>query len=188
MTIKRTVYGIGYKDRGDVGRFKPKTYAAWYNMMSRCYSEKIHAKYPQYKDCEVDPHWHYFKNFAEWYEGNEFAGLGYHLDKDLIAKGNKIYCEELCCLIPHDLNTLITISYKDSGLSGTYKSNGGKKWVARATFKGKQINFGSFSTELEAHQAYLRHKENLVRSSAKEWFERIESRAYEALITWTYPS
>lgn len=155
-------------------------------MMTRCYSAKLHEKHPQYSVCEVDEAWHDFQIFAEWYENHEFSGLGYHLDKDLLIPKNNIYSEKNCCLLPQELNKLITMRRRETGrLHGAIWSNSAKVWVAVLTIKGKQNHLGSFSNEREAHLTYVKAKESAVRSAAAEWRKSIEERAYKALAEWT---
>lgn len=193
MTIKRTVLGIGYNSGGvhivSVDGMRTHTYMTWYNMMTRCYSKKLHNRFSQYAVCEVIDEWHNFQNFADWYTNHEFYGLGYDLDKDLLVPNNKIYSPDTCCLIPQELNKLITtgkvVRKCMVGASWNRRNN---KWLSTISVNGKQIYLGSFSTELGAHKAYIEEKESIVRASADLWFGKIEAKAYEALTIWSYSS
>ena len=192
MTIRRRVHGVGYKGVGrhvvSVKTVRTHTYMTWYNMMTRCYSKKLHERCPQYAICEVDEIWHNFQNFADWYESNKFSKMGYHLDKDLIVSGNNIYSPKNCCLIPQELNkSIITRQKKGGSLMGTHWHKRAGKWVASVSNKGKQVYLGSFNTELEAYAAYVKAKTALVREQAIYWSEKIEPRAFSALMRWTPP-
>lgn len=69
---------------------------------------------------------------------------------------------------------------------GTYWSKRAEKWLSSVSVDNKQVHLGSFDTELEAHLAYIKSKEVLVRQEALFWFGKVEPRAYEALISWRY--
>jgi hypothetical protein len=47
---------------------------------------------------------------------------------------------------------------------------------------GKYI--GLFTTELEAFQVYKQAKEAYIKEVANKWKDRIDPRAYEALMSW----
>lgn len=189
MDIKKTVHGVGYNSGGkhivSVKGVRTHTYMTWYNMMTRAYCEKLHQRLPQYAICEVSNDWHDFQNFAEWYESHSFSGLGYHVDKDLVGNGSMVYSADNCCLLPQELNKLITAGrIKSNSLQGASWREPSKVWRSSITDKGKSIHLGSFSTEIEAHMAYVKAKESLVRNEAKRWIGRIEVKAYEALVQW----
>lgn len=190
MNIKRTVCGVGYVGVGrhitSVKGVRTHTYMAWYNMMTRCYSKKLHERLPQYEFCEVSEEWQNFQNFAEWYESHEFSGLGYHVDKDLLKDGNTVYSAENCCLLPQEINKLITAGrIRSNSLQGTSWREESKVWRSSITKSGKVVYLGSFDTEIEAHLAYVKAKEDLVRNEAGSWLGKIEQRAYEALVNWS---
>ena len=44
---------------------------------------------------------------------------------------------------------------------------------------------GYFKTELEAYNAYKVAKESFIKEQANEWKDKIDNRAYEALINYT---
>lgn len=85
---------------------KTKAYMKWNAMMERCYSDKLHARNPCYKDCEVCEEWQNFQNFAEWYYEN-CPDQSMDLDKDLITPGNRIYSPEKCSFISSKQNKSI---------------------------------------------------------------------------------
>ncbi len=99
--LKPVLYSIGY-----VGNGKNKTstngrlteaYQCWAAMLKRCYCKKYQKENKTYIGCSVDPKWHNFQNFADWYVKNAPLNLkGYHLDKDILIKGNKVYSDKAC--------------------------------------------------------------------------------------------
>lgn len=51
--------------------------------------------------------------------------------------------------------------HRDGRLPGTSRIRGSTKWRAYYTIKGKQFHLGSYSTELEAHEVYVRKLKEL---------------------------
>lgn len=185
------VYGVGFIGVGEhkakhQGRCNP-TYTTWIGMFIRCYRENVKQADSSYTDCHVSPEWHNFQNFAEWHESQEYKGLGYHLDKDLLKKGNRVYSAELCCLIPVELNAMIVNpAPSKSGLPvGVNKDKKKGEFRARLSKNGVAVLLGVFSTIEEARGVYVAAKEDYVKSMANEWRERISYPAYKALINWS---
>ena len=183
------VYGVGFVG---VGRFKTRVdgkntleYTVWTAMMSRCYNPVYHKKHPTYLECSVHPDWHNFQVFAEWYINHESYGLGYHLDKDLLVRGNKIYSENTCCLLPSQLNMSIQESQsrqEDLPTGVTKPERGGYR--ATLHIDGKNVNLGYFETVEEARLMYKSRKEGNVRRLADLWKDRITKDTYDSLKRW----
>ena len=51
--------------------------------------------------------------------------------------------------------------------------------------KGKREWLGYFKTEIEAFKAYKTAKEAFVKEQANKWKDKIDDRAYEALMNYT---
>ena len=105
-----SVFGVGYvgigSERSGLKGVKEKPYECWHSMMSRCYSEVVHSKFPTYKDCTVCEEWHNFQNFAAWYKDNyPNDGASYELDKDILLTGNRIYSPEACKFVTSKENS-----------------------------------------------------------------------------------
>lgn len=99
------VCGVGFIGEGAKSRGgSNKTYNTWANMLERCYSPKLHQKYPTYIGCTVVLEWHNFQNFAQWYEENHKPGL--HLDKDIKIHGNRIYGPDTCLFVTQSENAI----------------------------------------------------------------------------------
>jgi hypothetical protein len=105
--LKPNVYGIGFIGVGGHKSRKKyadnKVYRVWLSMLTRSYSKEYQGRNPTYKDCLVDPIWHNFQNFAEWFKLNYIKG--HDLDKDIIKHGNKIYSPEFCKFVPSQENS-----------------------------------------------------------------------------------
>ena len=187
-----SVYGVGIigaKYPVSEGGIDTKDYTLWCNMLKRCYSDGFKKKRPTYEGCEVSDNFKSYEYFYEWCNQQiGFGNEGWHLDKDLLVKGNKVYSEETCIFIPKDINLLLT---KRTALRGEYLI--GVCWHKRdkvfvATVnknRGKRENLGSFKTELEAFNAYKTAKETFVKEQANKWKSQIDLRAYEALMNYT---
>lgn len=188
MGTKKLLQGVGYNSGGrhkvSVKRVITPEYSAWYNMIYRCYNETMHEKLPQYAGCEVHKDWHDFQNFADWYESQDFSGLGYHLDKDLLVANNKVYSADTCCLIPRDLNILISYRPRERNgrLLGVSWHNIKKAWRSQISINGKVQILGDFDNQIDAHTEFLKAKKIYIRREAIKWKERIDNKAFLSLI------
>ena len=190
-TYLPSVYGIGVfgtKYPSRVNGVKTKEYKLWHSMLVRCYSDTIKKKHPTYEGCEVSDNFKSYEYFYEWCHSQiGFGNKDWHLDKDLLVKGNKIYSEDSCVFIPQEVNTLLT---KRTNSRGEYSigvswSKTSKAFVATvAKNKGKTEWLGYFNTELEAFKAYKTAKESFVKEQAEKWKGKIDARAYNALINY----
>lgn len=135
-------------------------YAAWKDMLDRCYSPKFHDRYPTYRGCSVEPSWLSLSEFSGWMVMQDHEGK--HLDKDILAPGNKVYSPDTCVFIPTQLNNFLT----DAGASRgewpigvcRYKRNG--KFVSKCNnpFTGKYEHIGYFPCPDAAHKAWRARK------------------------------
>ena len=186
-----SVYGVGiigakYPISG--GGRDTKDYALWKRMLTRCYSDAYRKKRPTYEGCEVSENFLHYEYFYEWC--NQQIGFdvkGWHLDKDLLIKGNKVYSENSCVFIPPEINTLLIKRAASRGeyLIGVYWSKTNKAFVAQVRKnKGKQEHLGFFKTEIEAFNAYKQAKEAFVKEQANKWKGKIDDRAYGALMSY----
>jgi hypothetical protein len=183
----RKVYGIGITDitgiYGNDGRVIP-SYRHWSEMLRRCYSKKYQVKNKTYADCYVCDEWHYFSNFKEWFDLNYITD--YHLDKDIIKKGNKCYCPEYCCFVPHEINNIFTKVDRNRGNLpiGVTQYKGDNFFVAKIRKYGKEIYLGTFSDVQSAFMEYKKHKEAYIHEIAEIYKPTISRKAYNALINY----
>ena len=180
---------VGAKYPSTINGVRTKEYVLWKSMLTRCYSTIHKKKNPTYKDCEVSDNFKSYEYFYEWCHSQiGFNNEGWHLDKDLLVKGNKVYSESTCIFIPSEINSVLTKCTASRGkyLIGVCWHNTNKAFVARVNKnKGKQEWLGVFNTEIEAFNAYKQAKESFVKEQADEWKGKVDPRAYEALMNYT---
>jgi hypothetical protein len=182
-----TVYGVGYLGEIDsTFKFKlnhKKLYAGWIGVMSRCYNEASLVKRPTYKDVEICEEWCNFQNFAKWYDNNYIEG--FHLDKDILKKGNKIYSPETCCFVPQEINSLLILckSVRGKHPIGVTREKSGK---FKSQFRKNRKNWNSklYITSEEAFSIYKIEKEAHIKEIAKKWKPFIKPDVHQALINY----
>ena len=187
-----SIFGIGVvgtKYPSEINRVKTKEYVLWTHMLQRCYSDSFKKKYPTYEGCEVSGNFKSYECFYEWcHKQIGFSNQGWHLDKDLLVRGNKIYSESACVFLPQEINLLLVKreALRGEHLIGVHWCNTKKAFVAQVNKnKGNPEWLGSFKTEIEAFNAYKVAKEAFIKEQANKWKSQIDERAYEALMNYT---
>ncbi len=179
---------VGTKYVYKINGVQTKEYVLWKHMLQRCYSDDFKKERPTYEGCQVSENFKSYEYFYEWcHEQVGFGNEGFHLDKDLLVKGNKVYSENTCVFIPKEINTLLTKSTASRGehLIGVSWDNTNKAFVAKVRRnKGKPEYLGIFKTEIEAFKAYKTAKEAFVKEQANKWKGEIDGRAYNALMNY----
>lgn len=110
----------------------------------------------------------------------------FDLDKDLLVRGNKVYSEYSCVFIPQEVNKVLTKSNKTRGenlIGVTFEKSSGK-FISQISVNGRNVKIGRFKTEIEAFNAYKEAKEYILRGLAEKWKDRIDPRAYNALMNY----
>jgi hypothetical protein len=177
---EKVVYEKYVKD--NTNKYKRKqtiSYKKWIKMLWRCRS----GNHTAYVDCEVCNEWKDFQKFSEWFYSKYDPETmnKWDLDKDLLIKGNKIYSPETCCLIPHYINNLFKLTgTKNTVLPGVFKIVASGRYIANY----RRIFLGSFKTKEEAFFKYKTEKEKYIKQIAELWKDKIEPRAYEAMINY----
>ena len=181
------VNGVGYMGEGIYDSKNSKdAYSVWSNMMKRCYSDLIHKKHPSYKGCSVCKEWHNFQTFAEWFYSHESYGLGYHLDKDLLVKGNRVYSANTCSMIPREINLAITDSNRGSeGLPCGVKRQGSSTYRVDISRWGRGKYLGAYETVELAEDAYNKAKSSYIKDVAEKWKYLVTVDVYESLIDFS---
>ncbi len=138
-------------------------YRRWCSMLARCYSKVVHLDRSSYKGVTVCEDWLTFSNFKNWMEKQEWEGK--HLDKDILSRNNRIYCEAYCVFVHGKVNTFLLDGKKGRGdyllgvsihprktLPDNYRAG------VNNPFTGGRDYLGLFPTEVEAHLAWKEGK------------------------------
>ena len=184
-----SVYGVGII--GDsVTKVNGKTlkeYILWKSMLCRCYDVKYSNKYPTYQNSEVSDSFKYFPYFKEWCKKQIGCDQqGWHLDKDILVKGNKLYSEDTCCFVPKEINNLLIKNDSSRGeypVGVRYRKKS-RKFESQLTICGKVVCLGCFNNPEDAFQAYKTAKEAYIKDVANKWKDKIDLRVYSALMSY----
>lgn len=185
-----TVLGVGITGLCNIrenGNLIPE-YVYWRSMLQRICYGKYKDDRLSYKGCSVSDNFRYFPNFKEWCTKQVgFGNKGWHLDKDILIKGNKEYSPETCCFVPPEVNTLILNRKASRGDNpiGVHFNKTQNKYQANCQVNGKLAFLGYYKTSEEAFNAYKKAKEAYIKEVAEEWRDSIDPRVYEALTNWT---
>lgn len=189
------VWGVGFLGIGPHKAYHADTkpewaYLKWSNMLERCYSEDHHKIQPTYKGCTCDESWHNYQVFTEWAKKQIGYGIrGWALDKDILKKWNKKYCPEYCCFLPQALNNLLLradAARGDCPIGVSCRESDGKYTAAcgGGGTMGRDTFIGAFNTPEAAFAAYKVAKEKRIKEVANKWRDKIDIRAYNALMSY----
>lgn len=187
-------------NKGIIGDISTKQYSTeykiWARMLTRCFDETYKAKHSTYNDVNVTEEWLFFPNFIKWLHAQDNWNLVaehricFNLDKDIIQKGNKLYCPQMCCLVPQNVNKLFT---KTNKLRGNYpigvtknNRNKNKKYTSSCSSPfGVYVHY--FETIKEAFEQYKTDKENVIKKIANiEYYDNktITRECYDAMMKY----
>lgn len=186
MKAKKKIFGIGIDD--STSSSNQTAHYKWYRMLERCYSERYLAKKPTYRGCCVCDEWLTFSNFEKWFSDPDNGYCErYHLDKDILVKGNKIYSPNTCCFVPQEINSLFIKDNSKRGSLPIGVTNGYKgSFVAQVNFRGVIQYLGKYDTKEQAFNAYKKEKEVIVKILGDEYYKRglITEKVYKALLNY----
>ena len=159
-------------------------YVKWQSMLKRVHSEKYQSLHPTYSTCLVCEEWKYFSVFRAWMIEQDWEGK--HLDKDLLIKGNRVYGPSTCLFLTPSLNNFILNGAKVRGkypIGVHYKKGYSKPYVAhcRHPFIGGKEHLGNYATPEEAHQVWLKRKQEFAKMLGEQ---QSDPRVAEALIRY----
>jgi len=146
----------------DGKRKNTRLYNLWDSLSKRSNpTRKFLERFPSYEGCENK--FTTFQSFAVWcvsqdgYTEVDSNNKVWHLDKDVLYPGNKIYSPTTCCFVPEEVNCALTYCTQARGdfPLGVYsrKLKSGKT-VYRSTTRiaGERVNVGPFTTAELAHR------------------------------------
>lgn len=178
-----SVVGVGFNGKG---KYKPTVnrkitlaYQTWRDILRRCYCPAQQRRNQSYIGCSVDTSWHNFQIFAEWFYANYKTGM--HIDKDLIKRGNRVYCSDFCSFVPPEINSLIKTS-RGNDKDGVHSQDG--FYIAFVTKYGIKTYLGCFKSYNEAANVYRKEKETHVKLMAEKYKSEIDPRVYSYLKSW----
>jgi hypothetical protein len=176
----KLVYGVGLNDVDEPARLesgrKCPIYAAWFNMLTRCYNAAYQRERPTYTGCSVAPEWLKFSAFRTWMQRHDWQGK--QLDKDILFPGNKVYSHDACVFVPSALNSFLTDRGRDQGdfpIGVCWHQDAGK-FVSRCSnpFTGKRERLGYFDSPVPAHEAWRARKhEHAIRYADQQTDPRV---------------
>lgn len=180
----KLVYGVGINDRScptKVNGVISKEYTLWTNMLDRAYSIKYHKVCPTYIGCSVSDNFKSYSYFFKWCQVQiGFGSIDYHLDKDLLSRGNKDYNENTCIFIPREVNLMLRTNKANRGLLPIGVTKKRNKFHSACNKK----SLGSFDTPELAFNAYKTFKEAHIKELAEKYKGTIDARAYHALMNY----
>lgn len=158
---KELIFGAGVNDAPFVvrptifgKRVTHKIFECWFNMLNRCYNPEYKKKNSTYLGVICCEEWLSFSIFAKWFKDN--YKYGYHLDKDILVKNNKIYSADTCLFTPREINSFVIMSNASRGELPIGVTLHKGRYISRITTN--QTNLGSFNTKEQAHQAWQKAK------------------------------
>lgn len=122
-------------------------YNRWCGMLNRVYNNR-----KGYEDVVVEERWHDFQIFCgDIVLMKNYNTKGFHLDKDLMILGNRIYGPGYCSFVPARINMLLTQTKRLN------KSNSDKvKIVQRITKQYKRdLDRKVYKTLMNIDEAYF---------------------------------
>lgn len=164
-----------------------RKYVLWKNMIERVYNPLSHKSHPSYKDCLVCEEWKTFSIFRKWVESPENNYQeGYHLDKDILIKNNKIYSPDTCCFVPSKINVLFTKRQNHRGKYPIGVTFDGMGYISSLSTTSGGKYLGYYYTPEEAFYAYKVAKERYIKKIAEKYFQegKITKRVYDALMKY----
>lgn len=150
----------------------------------RCHKgSDYQRKFPSYSNCSMSEEFLDFQFFVEWHMKQAAFGMdGFHIDKDILIPGNKVYSQDTCCLVPGIINLLMvrhTDAKTDMPLGVQLTDS--KKYKAQ---HGKGAYLGIYKTKELAFAAYKNYKEAKIRDAVKLHMAVLEPRVYAALMSY----
>lgn len=167
-----------------------KSRQLWKDIKGRCTPGSYNQiKFPRYVGCSMSESFQDFQFFAEWCQHQTgYALNGYHIDKDILVSGNKIYHEDHCVFVPAALNYFLCSANAIRGELPQGVSLFRGKYKASISVDGKSKALGLYETVEEAEKIYKIAKEK----EAKRWAQRlngnefiVDQRVIECLKTWS---
>ena len=188
--LRASIFGVGIigEEPSCIDGKELREYILWTGVLERCYCPRAQSTNSKaYIGCSVSDNFRYYPYFKEWCNRQiGFDQDGWHLDKDILVKGNKIYSEDVCVFVPHRINSLLLTNESKRGehpIGVTFDKRNSKFRVCINKY-GKNSHVGHYRTIGEASLAYKDAKEMYVKEVATSYRDQIDPRVYKALMVW----
>lgn len=170
-------------------QYVTKSMSVWRSIKSRCKPDSaFQAGKPSYEGCYLSDNFKDFQYFANWYTSQVGYGLEkYQIDKDIIIRGNKMYGESTCVLVPPAINVFFArkpIKTLPTGVSKQFL-----RFAASIKIEGVVKYIGNFENVEDAAAAYAEAKEG----EAAKWYLKmlsgevlVDSRVTEVFRSYKY--
>jgi len=192
-TGSRKVYGVGINDIPNIAKTGNPNfwmYTLWKGVLARSFSKKLKKQHETYNDVTCCDDWFVFSNFMNDIRKIEnfdkYSSESWHLDKDILVKGNKIYSKDTVCFVPSEVNNLVIKSNKTRGdmpIGLSIHKDSGKIQV-RVSKGGRSVFLGKFNNINDAFSKYKKEKELYIKYVAMKWKGIISDNVFNALINY----
>lgn len=163
-----------------------KAKRVWNAMRYRCSLKDYGSITYAYRGVTICEEWMDFECFFEWFKNNYIDG--FQIDKDILKKGNRVYCPEYCCFVPAFINSLFTKSNKIRGKYPVGVDFHCGKFRARVkkVINGKRgcLDLGYFNSPEEAFDAYKIEREKYFKETADKYKDVIPEKVYNAIVNY----
>ena len=168
----------GYYGEGNyIANNEIRIYKSWESMLRRAL---LHENHKSYYKCAVCKEWESLQNFASWYisyrkQLNPLYNDRYQIDKDILQwnKEYKIYSPETCCLVPDQINAMLTGMHPEKNKDipiGVYPNKYGR-YAAYVSNYGNRYSLGTYDTPEEAFEVYKNAKKDLLINAADIYYK-----------------
>jgi hypothetical protein len=178
-----------YQKRGAANPIGPsvdrKLHSVAVNTWNQIYArtaDSYSIKCPTYKGCSIDSRWAVFQTFEKWFL--KHYRPRYHLDKDILVLGNKVYGPDTCCYIPQELNKLFTDHGRARGPypQGVRKDNNSLNVSISRYGQSEVLGYFNKNNVVEASECYQEAKSEYVIDAARKYRSVIHVKVYKALL------
>lgn len=173
----KDVSGLWVKSFGNsrINKVQTMSYSKWLNIVNRCrVGGAFQKRCPTYVGCSLSETFSEFQGFTDWHVKQVGYGIaGYQIDKDILVRGNKVYSENNCVLVPSILNNFLLDRAGDRGKQpqGVSFNIAHNKYVAQISSEYKRKHLGYYNTCEAAQTAYKEAKQK----EAYRWYERLKA-------------
>lgn len=193
--MRALVQGVGINDK--IYPYKEankmvREYAIWKSMLERC-SEDYWTKNNAYLNTLCSSNFKLYSFFYEWcnkqigFNNRDEKGRFWQLDKDLLTKEHKVYSEDTCVFVPAKINALLISRKSVRGeypIGVCFDKSASRLKSQVSLGEGTVKNLGLFPDVASAFGAYKYNKEMYIKQVAKGYKDRLDPRAYEALMNY----